>query len=340
MRIGYYVPATLHRHAGIRARVAMTMRAWERLGVPSTLVTGPAADPDSRRAEVGLAHLAADRAAAVKMRALVEEGEVTHVHHRLFLPTAEWLRVPGPMSVEVHARLRRPESRRDVFRVVGGWRRSQQLTAHSVAGAFITGELADQPEYRQVSARCVVGNGIELTDPAPAPANALTVFGFVAGSFNAWQGFDRFAQLSLLLPEFSFRLIVPSGLAVPDVAASRVGVVRVTSHSQFQAEISALDAAIGSLALERKRMHEAAPLKVRDYVDAGIPTALPYTDTNLAGCEDPMLLRLTGEPGGWAAQLSPWLRAVKGQRLLLRTRQAVSIDTIEARRLELLRSSA
>ena len=55
MRIGYYVPATLHRHAGIRARVAMTMRAWERLGVPSTLVTGPAAGVDGHTGACRLA---------------------------------------------------------------------------------------------------------------------------------------------------------------------------------------------------------------------------------------------------------------------------------------------
>lgn len=338
MRIGYYIPAQLLRHSGIRARVEMTMRAWKRIGVPSILVTGLAARPNSRRSGLGLTHLAADRAAAVQMRALVESGEVTHVHHRLFLPTEEWLRVPGPKSVEVHARLRRPESRRDCIRVVGGWLRSRQLTAHSAAGVFITGELADQPEYRELRAKCVVGNGIELTDPAPAPANERIVFGYVAGSANSWQGFDRFGHLASLLPEVSFRLLIPSGLAVPDAAESRVVVVRVGAQPHFQAELAKLDAAVGTLALERKSMQEAAPLKVRDYVDAGIPTALPYTDTNLTGCEDPMLLQLSGNPDGWGGPLSQWLRTVRGRRLLQRTRLAVSIDAIEAKRLDLLRS--
>ena len=76
MRLGYYVPAQLHSHSGISARVAMTMRAWERLGVPSTLVTGPAVTPGSRRAALGLSHLAADRAAAAQMRALAARWHV------------------------------------------------------------------------------------------------------------------------------------------------------------------------------------------------------------------------------------------------------------------------
>ncbi len=340
MRVGYYVPAQLHRHSGISTRVAMTMRAWERLGVPSTLVTGPAIEPGSRRAALGLAHLAADRAAAAQMRALVEEGEVTHVHHRLFLPTSDWLRVPGPMSVEVHARLRRPESRRDALRVIGGWRASRQVTAHSAAGVFITRELADQPEYRRMTHRLALGNGTELSDPEPAPSNGTPVIGLTIGSISAWHGMDRFVQLAAEIPDVRFRVILPDRLVTKISAIDRVEVVPVESRSQFHAALATLDAAVGSLALKRAGLSEAAPLKVRDYVNAGIPTALPYTDTNLAGCEDPMLLRLTGEPSGWAAQLSPWLHAVKGQRLLLRTREAVSIDTIEARRLDLLRSSA
>ncbi len=179
-----------------------------------------------------------------------------------------------------------------------------------------------------------------MSDPAPAPSNGTPVIGLTTGSISAWHGVDRFAQLAAKIPDVRFRLILPDRLGIKIVPADRVEVVRVRSRSQFHAALATLDAAVGSLALERAGLSEAAPLKVRDYVNAGIPTALPYGDTNLGDCEDPMLLHLAADPSQWAKALAEWLSGVTGGRLREETRQAVSIDTIEARRLELLRSSA
>lgn len=338
MTLAYYVPAQLHDHPGIRARVAMTLSAWERLGVLATLVTGPPTRSGSRCGDHGWRHALADRAAARQVLDMVRHGEVTHVHQRLFLPTAGWLDVDVASSVEVHARLRRAESRRDIARVALGWRRARELVAKSTAAVFVTQELANQPEYRLMRHRIAIGNGMELSDPVPAPANERPVIGLAIGSLSAWHGVDRFQRLSRMLPQVKFRLIHPVALANATHQGSGLDVVRVSSRSEFRAELARLDAAMGSLALERAGLTEAAPLKVRDYVDAGIPTVLPYLDTNLGACDDPMLLRLPQRPSGWAHSLAQWLDSAVGNRLREATRQAVSIDTIEARRLNLIRS--
>lgn len=338
MRLAYYVPAQLHAHPGIGARVEMTMRAWERLGTPATLVTGPTIESGGGSAWSGVAHLRSDRSAAAQVSDLVREGSITHVHQRLFLPTSGWLRMQVPASIEVHARLRRAESRRDITRVIAGWRVSRRLRNRCGAGVFITEELSEQPEYRTLPFRVTLGNGTELSHPVSAPANRVPVIGLSVGSASAWHGVDRFERLAAVLPDVRFRLLHPERVSMPAPDHGRLEVIRVRSRSHFRSELAQLDAAMGSLAMERAGLTEAAPLKVRDYVDAGIPTVLPYVDTNLDGCSDPMLLRLSRNSSGWATALMSWLSDVSGQRLRESTRQAVSIDVIEARRLEMLAS--
>ena len=52
------------------------------------------------------------------------------------------------------------------------------------------------------------------------------------------------------------------------------------SGDAYWAVLGRADVAIGSLAMERAGLREGSPLKVREYLLAGIPTVIGYEDTD------------------------------------------------------------
>lgn len=334
--VAYYVPATLYRHPGIRERVRMTVAAWRRAGVTGHVITGQSG-PDNHVGEVALwQHWRDDAAAARLLQVGLSAGTYSHVHARLFLPTRGWTRLPQhpkALSLEIHAGLCRAESARDRVRVVAGWRSARRLVRHASAAAFVTEELAGLPEYESVATTIVLGNGIRLGEPMEAPSNQRPSVGMAVGSDSAWHGLDRLATLAAALPDVTFRVAHPATVKLRQRPSS-ITFVPTVDRDDFLGELSKWDVAVGSLALERAGLAEAAPLKVRDYVGGGIPVLLNYRDTNLHNSPDPGLYRLPSAPQEWDLDaVHRWIVACRGRRLKASTRRLVDIDAIERRRL-------
>ena len=334
--VAYYVPATLYRHPGIRERVRMTVAAWHRAGVTGHVITGQSS-PDKPVGDVSLLqHWRDDAAAAKRLRAGLSAGTYSHVHARLFLPTRGWIRLSqrtGALSLEIHAGLRRAESARDRVRVVAGWRSARRLVRNASAAAFVTEELAGLPEYESVATAIVLGNGIRLGEPMKAPNNERPIVGMAVGSDSAWHGLDRLATLAAAMPHVNFRVAHPATVKLRHRSSS-ITFVPTDNRDDFLGELSSWDVAVGSLALERAGLAEAAPLKVRDYVDGSIPVLLNYRDTNLHNSPDPGLYRLPSAQQQWDLDaVNCWIVACRGRRLEETTRRLVDIDAIERRRL-------
>lgn len=340
--VAYYVPAQLYRHRGIRSRVDMTVAAWRRAGVDVHLVTGGVASKKAPSTILNglLAHRSAEKEAISELEELLSGG-IDAIHMRLFWPIGPWrsLALRGtPVSVEVHAPMRRSESNRDLPRVLFGGLGARKVLGTVPWGAFITRELAELPEYRSVPRRLAIGNGVELGEACPAPDNPVPIVGMSAGSNNAWHGVDRLAQLAGLLPHVRFQVVHPAGVDL--VIPPELEAVATADQTEYRAALSQWDAAVGSLNLADKGLTEAAPLKVRDYADIGIPTILPYRDTNLSCLADPLLLHTHGDPRAWdVAAIGEWIHDARGQRLAATSRQAVSIDVVERPRLAQFQSS-
>lgn len=338
-RIGYYVPQTLLRHEGIRRRSEATLKAWEKVGVnPVLLAKAPDWEEDLSGARLLQRHVKSDSAAANAARDLFESGAIDHLHVRLLSPTLGWSRLAArfDVSLEIHGYLWRPEHARDlVARVAPFGLTSRALVHRARSGAFVTHELAKESSYAPISRKVVIGNGIELGEPFPAPANENPVVGISIGMDAPWNGLDIMASWARGLPEIRFVVICPAKLAAdlqknPEYKSLRFRPTR--NRQDYLVELSQLDAAVGSLAAERKRIHELAALKVRDYLNVGIPTLLVTPDTNLMDVEDEAIL-LCRKPVDMDS-LERWLHSMRGRRVLESTRQAVSIDAIETKRLQ------
>lgn len=337
MRIGYFIPPSLLAHEGIAARVRGTLAAWSALGHEGILLTSPMIPgrlllPD---------HIREDRASAARAADLASKGSIDGVHIRLLLPTHAWSRTLGdlPVSLEVHAGLRHPENARDAVRVLLGYPAASALTRRASSAVFVTAEMAEYSEFRNVANRVAIGNGTRLGDPTPPPGNDRLRVGMAVGSPAKWQGLDRFADLADRNPDMDFTVLCQSRHRAA-IARSLTGTtVRLTlcaDLAAYKEALAGLDAAVGSLAIERKGLSEAAPLKVRDYLNAGIPTALSYRDTNLSGLGDPAILEFDHSD---VDSFRRWALNQSGKRVAFRSRSAISIESVEARRLEAITAS-
>ena len=76
--------------------------------------------------------------------------------------------------------------------------------------------------------------------------------------------------------------------------------------------------AFGTLALHRKQMNEACPLKVREYLAFGLPVVIGYGDTDLTGIEPWWLLRVPNAEDNVrqnAERIRSFIADVRGRRV-------------------------
>ena len=158
-----------------------------------------------------------------------------------------------------------------------------------------------------------------------------------------WVGLDRFSRLSEQLPDMDWVVACPKS-AIADVtsAAGQSVIVRGTSSTDdYYDEVRSWTVAVGSMALERKGMTSATPLKVRDYVGLGVPTVLPYWDDDLGPVSDPLLANLAAKNQASAPVSPEFLKnfadSANGKNLRLSTSAVVNIENIESRRVHFFR---
>lgn len=172
---------------------------------------------------------------------------------------------------------------------------------HSQGVICMTEEIASriQSKTKGNIAVCTTGNGFDPEDiglakfdPAarrylktPDQAKVL-VF---AGSLQPWAGLDL---LIPVLKEFKdvYLWIIGKGpdsnrlrkLADQSGVGSRLRWLKWIRSEMLYSFFAAADIGVGPLALKRKQMKEAQPLKVRSYLGAGLPVLIGYKDTRLS----------------------------------------------------------
>ena len=151
-------------------------------------------------------------------------------------------------------------------------------------------------------------NGVDLRGAkVPAARKATSRMEFVAvANLSTWNGYDRVIRgMAEMLGDADLSVsltIVGDGselnnlkqLAESCGVADRVVFAGPQSGADLEAICSGADAAIGSLALHRIGVHEASPLKSREYCLAGLPFVYSYTDPDLDG-NFPWALRIDSD---------------------------------------------
>jgi len=100
---------------------------------------------------------------------------------------------------------------------------------------------------------------------------------FVGTPDMSWHGVDIYIKLASLLPEFEFHLVGPVLQSTP----TNVYQHGYLNQNKLYDLYKSIDIGVGTLALFRKKMKEASPLKTREYAAFGLPMIVGYWDTDL-----------------------------------------------------------
>ncbi|MDM8527689.1 hypothetical protein QUF58_05685 [Anaerolineales bacterium HSG24] len=138
----------------------------------------------------------------------------------------------------------------------------------------------------------VLANSIDLSQypQLPAPQNSNTRLVFIGSPGLPWHGVDKVVWLAKQFPEWQFDLI---GLQSTDLTEHPINIAThgILHRTEYEAIVTQADIAIGTLALYEKSMHEACPLKVREYLAYGLPTIIAYHETDFSK-QVPFILQL------------------------------------------------
>jgi hypothetical protein len=276
--------------------------------------------------------------------------DAIYLRYDLFLPPVPALIRRVPTAVEINAddraeaRLRRARAR---LATAYNELNRRVLLSRARGLVCVTHELAESDSFAHFGKpTIVIGNGVDLdvVRPLPAEAEGPPRVAFLGSARQVWHGVDKIVRLAELVPELQIELIgyEPHHLveAVGDRHPPNLTAHGVLSRDAYAPILARCDAAIGTLALHRKGMAEACPLKVREYLAHGLPTVIAYRDTDLAGLDDWFLHRLPNEEGNVEANVDAIRSFVDGVRGRRVPREAVAerigTEAKERRRLAFL----
>jgi glycosyltransferase involved in cell wall biosynthesis len=128
----------------------------------------------------------------------------------------------------------------------------------------------------------VISNGINMDKykPLPAPKNSWPCLVYIGTPGNQWQGIDKLIQLAKKCSDYQIELIGVNAKHLNCEIPENVSLHSFMNEQDYLPILARADVAIGTLSLYRKGMHEASPLKVREYLAYGIPVIIAYQDTD------------------------------------------------------------
>ncbi|HEX2994062.1 MAG TPA: glycosyltransferase [Anaerolineales bacterium] len=161
-----------------------------------------------------------------------------------------------------------------------------------IASSF---ELANLPENRGYGKPvCVVSNGIELDryQPLPPPRNESPALALVGSPGMSWHGVDKLLPLAERYPDLQIHIVGYHREDLQGTIPANVHLHGYLNREHVRKVLAGVDVVFGTLALYRKKMEEASPLKIREALVYGIPVILAYHDTDLADIDSDLFLFL------------------------------------------------
>jgi glycosyltransferase involved in cell wall biosynthesis len=185
----------------------------------------------------------------------------------------------------------------------------------------VSRELALSPafaSYRKPTV--VIANGVDLESirPLPAPANPTPHLFFIATPGYSWHGIDKLMTLGCKYPDLKIDIVGYDQADGMETIPPNVHLHGYLSAGAYENVLRTADLALSTLALHRKDMDEACPLKTRECLAYGLPLVLAYNDTDLddLGCD--FLLKIPNREDNietHASMIHEFAYAMRGQRV-------------------------
>jgi len=152
---------------------------------------------------------------------------------------------------------------------------------------FVTAELAESKSFHGfTSRREIIANGIDVTDCqfVEDPGNKFPQICFIGSPSQIWHGLDKLRLIAAALPEATLHILGPDKDECVNLWQSCPPNVQFHGYLDGPASaeiVSHMDLGISTLALHRKNMNEACPLKMRQYFAHGLPVIAGHPDPDV-----------------------------------------------------------
>lgn len=169
------------------------------------------------------------------------------------------------------------------------------LLGRSAGHVYATAEMAELPVFQKYhKPGVVVTNSLDLdhTPYYPAPRNSPPHLLFIGTPGMPWHGEEKLVPLAKSYPDLIIDIMGIDRIDVVSELPDNIRLHGFLSGQDYESVLSQADAAIGTLALHKKGMEEAAPFKIRDCAARGIPCILPYKDTDFDDLQSEFFLRI------------------------------------------------
>jgi hypothetical protein len=287
INVGFLLPSAFDESSSIWRKVLHQSAELQAVGARSVIFsfTGPGSDKLKTHVHVPLepGHSKEKQLKKLVEKVLQSDTEIVYVRRELWHPSYCSLMRGRATIAEINT-LERSEFKltmslaRRMYAAVTArfWR------IYPAGFISVTHELAAAAVPRN-KPKAVISNGIagprRRNNSVPEGPH---LFFSCTGSF-AWHGIDKFVTMARMFPDwqFSFAGELPRELhrALPS---------NFKHHGQLSAEeadrlLESANIGVGTLALHRKAMNEACPLKLRSYLAFGLPSIIAYRDTDFTG---------------------------------------------------------
>lgn len=347
MRIGYLAHVNNGRGSGVVAKLAGQSGCWRAAGHETRFFVA------TRDADAGWAAGLGQRTVERYSRFASRLGGMARLVRaiRRFAPDALYVRFDifyppmlflprRPFVVEINTDDLAEFALGGRIRAIYNALTRRLLLMRANALVFVTSELAGGASFQGFRARrVVISNGIDLAayPILDGPSDGPLTLVFVGGGGEPWQGVDKVLELARRRPGWRFDLV--GELDVADAPSNVRLHGRVERHRLLEILASA-DVGLGTLALHRKGLTEASPLKLREYVAVGMPVVYGHLDPDIDRL-GPLALRISNTPTNVVDELdriSAFVEGARGQRIPRSVLEDVAMSAKEAERLRLFES--
>jgi glycosyltransferase involved in cell wall biosynthesis len=325
MRVAYVCHGDLHVTTGVFLKVDAQLAAWRAAGHEVSLYTlGVCAEaPESATHEFAFRSDIDRFAATARLASAVCRygPDLVYLRYDRFMPPIDRILRRFPTIVEINGHDReeaRLKSRRaSAYNGINRWavlRRARGIVC-------VTHELAGSARISSFAGPTVViGNGVDLAavPHLPAPRNVRPRLAFLGTRGESWQGVDKVAALARAMPGCDFDVVGYTERDFDQAPPSNLVLYGRRTRSEYEQVLARADVGIGTLALHRKRLEEASPLKVREYLAHGIPVIAGYDDSDFVGRAPWFMLRIPNTEGNvdsHHAEIGAFIERVRGRRV-------------------------
>ncbi|HOW86855.1 MAG TPA: glycosyltransferase [Candidatus Aminicenantes bacterium] len=340
VRIAYIFIGQIYPQTGVGKKVRGQVEAWKEMGHAVEVFDLPVESIDKGKKLVPSIKMMIRRLREV--RRLSEKirtwsPDILYARAGLtYYPSLDYLFRDFPVVFEVNTdEIREYKLTYSPFKYVFFVCTRRRYLSQAAAFICVTKELNEKYlRYRKPIK--IISNGIKLSDyPILHPVEKEHMeLVFVGNDDYPWNGIDVICEMAGIFPSWEFNII---GMGKQNGCPRNVHFRGKLSYPEYMYYYQRADVSIGTLALNRKGMKEASPLKVREYLAHGIPVIIGYEDTDFPNGAE-FILRIASDlsdPRGISA-IKEFVMKWRGKRIDRNEVQSINSPIKERERMAFL----